>query len=264
MNTVRDRLWIWGHEGASHNTEWNLPAPSRITPAEAAHYLGIPNALMVTYGGKPEPPFDQHALALSSLDRVVWSIVGDSSSKRNDESTDLDEVIGLAEKFPNITGAIMDDFFNSVTDEDIGRYGTEELRGFQEKLHAAKRALDLWVVLYTHQLDIAFEKHVDLCDVITFWTWKSPDLADLERNFATLKERAPDKRIILGCYLWDYGMKAPMPLDRMKMQNELALKWLKAGDIEGIIMLSNCVCDIGLDAVEWTKDWIAEVGGETL
>ena len=80
MSTVRDRFWIWGHVAGSHDEHWNLPAPSRITPVEAAHYLGVPNLLMVNYGGKPEPPFDQEAVAQQSLKQVVWSIIGDSSS----------------------------------------------------------------------------------------------------------------------------------------------------------------------------------------
>ena len=40
-----------------------------MTPAEAAYYLGVRNTLFITYGNKPEPPFDQHLLALSPLDR---------------------------------------------------------------------------------------------------------------------------------------------------------------------------------------------------
>ena len=262
MATIRDRLWIWGHEAGAQNDGWNLPASSRITPTEAAHYLGVPNALMVNYRGKPEPPFDQHALAMSSLERTVWSIVGDSSSKRNDEKTDLDEVIALAAGYPNVVGAIMDDFFDS--EEKVGRYSAEDLRGFQSALHNAARPLDLWVVMYSHQLEMPFERHMEFCDVITFWTWRAPDLIDLRRNFARLAERAPDTRKILGCYLWDYGLKRPMPVDAMEKQCGQAMEWLKRGEIEGIIFLASCICDLELDTVEWTKRWIADVGGESL
>ena len=45
METVRDRLWVWGHEAGSHNAGWNLPTPSRMTPAEGAFYLGVPKWL---------------------------------------------------------------------------------------------------------------------------------------------------------------------------------------------------------------------------
>jgi hypothetical protein len=49
-------------------------------------------------------------------------------------------------------------------------------------------------------------------------------------------------------------------VELMKMQAELGLKWLKAGRIEGIIFLGTPVCDLGLDAVEWTRRWLASVG----
>ncbi len=42
MSTVRDHLWIFSHREGSYNNEWGLPGDSRITPAEAAHYLDVP------------------------------------------------------------------------------------------------------------------------------------------------------------------------------------------------------------------------------
>jgi len=260
VSVVRDHLWIWGHTAGGHNEGWDLPAPSRITAVEAAHYLGVPNLIMVNYGGLPAPPFDQEAIAQQSLERVVWSIVGDSSSKRNDEKSDLDEVLDLATKFPNVTGAIMDDFFHggAKTGEEAGRYSADDLQTFQSRLHASN--LDLWVVLYTHQLDLPFERHMDYCDVVTLWTWNSPDLENLEANFACIEARAPDTRKVLGCYMWDYGPHGVMSVEAMQMQCELGLEWLKEGRIEGMIFLSNCVCDIGLEAVEWSREWIRRVG----
>src|SRR5262249_22985274 len=44
--TVRDKLWLWGHDAGAHNDGWGLPRPSRIPPAEAAFYLGTPNLIM--------------------------------------------------------------------------------------------------------------------------------------------------------------------------------------------------------------------------
>ena len=33
QESVRDRLWLWGHYEGSHNTHYNLPAKSRIEKA---------------------------------------------------------------------------------------------------------------------------------------------------------------------------------------------------------------------------------------
>ena len=99
---------------------------------------------------------------------------------------------------------------------------------------------------------------------MSFWTWKAADLTDLERNLTTVEKLAPGCGRVLGCYMWDYGQKAPMPLHLMQQQCELALSWLKEGRIEGIIFLASCICDLDLEAVEWTRRWIAEVGDESI
>jgi hypothetical protein len=55
-SVVKDWLWLWGHDAGSHNESWRLPKPSRITPVEAALYLGVPNVIMVRYLGRPPCP----------------------------------------------------------------------------------------------------------------------------------------------------------------------------------------------------------------
>jgi hypothetical protein len=44
-STVRDKSWLWGHDAGAHNDGWGLPRPSRMTPTEAAFYLGVPNLI---------------------------------------------------------------------------------------------------------------------------------------------------------------------------------------------------------------------------
>ena len=73
--TVRDRFWIWGHEAGSHDHGGGLQWSSRMTPAEGAYYLGVPNLIMVRYRDRsgtplPLPPYDQYALAFRPLRRV--------------------------------------------------------------------------------------------------------------------------------------------------------------------------------------------------
>ncbi len=255
MGNMRDKLWLWCHEAGAYAGQYNLPGVSRITPAEAAHHLGVRNVLFITYGNKPEPPFDQHLLVLSSLDRVVWSIVGDSSSSR----TDLDEVLRLAAQYPNLSGAIMDDFFHQPDAAGaISRVSVTELEQFQARLKSAARPLDLYVVVYAHDLGLPIQPYLAPCDVITFWTWTAEKLAELEANFARLEALAPNTRKLLGCYLWDFGNARPMPLDLHQRQCEVGLAWLQQGRVDGLIFLASPICDLGLDTVEWTREWIAQ------
>ncbi len=34
------------------------------------------------------------------------------------------------------------------------------------------------------------------------------------------------------------------------------MAWLKAGRIEGMIFLATCICDLGLETVEWLREEI--------
>jgi len=262
---VRDRLWIWTHAAGSHNNILNLPTTSRMTPAEGAFYMNIPNLIHVVYEDKPEPPYDRYLVALRPLDQVVWSIIGDSSSKRNDQKSDIDEVLHLAKKFPNITGAMMDDFFHQPDSTgSFSRVSVEQLANFRGQLHQGPHPLDLWVVLYQHDLNLPVTPYLDQCDVVTFWTWKPELLNDLDKNLERAKALAPDKRLVLGCYMWNYNDAKPIPLDLMQYQCEKGLAWLKEGKIAGMIFLASCICDLELEAVEWTRQWISQVGNHAL
>jgi hypothetical protein len=256
--TVRDRLWLWGHEEGAHNGQYNLPGESRIGPAGAADYLGIRNVVMVRYGGN----FDarHYAESLQGMDRVVWSIVGAGGRS---EGGEIPFVREMAARYPNWRGVIMDDFFAAPgPDEELAVHSPDTLRTVQEQLWVGGRKLDLWVVLYAHQLDLPVGPHLEQCDVVSLWTWRAADLEMLEAALDRLDDIAPDIRKVLGCYMWDYGEKRPIPLASMQRQCDLGLEWVRDGRIEGMIFLPSCICDLGLETVEWTREWIRYVGDE--
>ena len=262
--TVKDKLWLWGHEAGAHNDSWGLPTPSRITPTEAAVYLGIANLIMVRYSGRPPLPFDQYAVPTRSLKRVVWSVVGADGATDEQERA---HVLELASHNPNIIGVMMDDFFLSEKAAQGGQLAAlsvEQLRDLRSRLSVAGRRLELWAVLYEQQLNQPLAKYIGLLDKVSFWTWDSHKLKDLKDNFERMERLAPQCGKVLGCYLWDYSKREPMPLDFMQHQCGIGLEWLKKGRIEGIIFLASCICDLELEAVEWTRNWIAKVGNERI
>ncbi len=253
---ILDKLWLWTHVAGGVNNQYGFKEGSKISPAEAASYMGVSNILFVRLNNKPEvPEYSKYAASFKKLNRVVWSIIGDSASSNESE---VPVLLELSKKFPNIRGVIMDDFFsfrmNAYKPQDIANIR----RSLSNRTDAGHK-LDLWVTLYTHELDLAVKPYLDECDVTTLWTWHSEDLARLEMNFAKLKKMCPGSRKVLGCYMYDFGNSKPMQVELMEKQCRFGLDLLKTGEIEGIIFLASCICDLRLDAVEWTKKWIDSI-----
>ena len=190
---------------------------------------------------------------------VVFSVVGAGGRHQSDQTA---RVLQLPNRFPNMTGVMMDDFFKTEGQGDeVAVMPIEDLRKLRDRLAQSPTNLALWNVLYDKQLHLPVTEHLKYCDRLSFWTWKAESLSNLEKNFDAMEQLVPDGCAkVLGCYLWDYGTKSPMPLDAMRYQVKAGWRWLREGRIDGIIFLASCVCDLGLESIEWTREWIAEVG----
>ncbi len=264
--TVRDKLWIFTAPAGGDNDalkQAHFPRLSRMTPAEGAFYLNVPNLMIVSYQGKPEPPFDQDAIPFRPLKQVVWCLNGTNGKILERQQRQV--LFDFARRTPNLTGFLLDDFFNEIFPVASPNHVTlDQLRQLRKEAVIGGKRRDLYVVVYQHQLDLPIKPYLDLCDKVTYWTWQAKDLTHLERDFQRLEKLAPDRPKLLGCYFWDFGGLRPTPLDLMQKQCRLGLQWLREGRIEGIIFLANTVGDLDLPAVEWTRKWIAEVGGQPL
>lgn len=294
-STVRDRFWIFTvFAGGDNNSleSGGYRAGSRMTPAEGAFWLGVPNLLLIRSSNLPPLPggerwraktsFEQYAISFQPLDHVVWSVVGSGGKGGLDE---LPPVIDLSKKFPNFSGVYLDDFIIDAKKQPDGTIAgrpalkPEELTAARERLRAVGRPMDIWITLYTHEIcpprkttSPAYRgcvpplaQFLDLFDVLTLWTWNADELPALEENLAALEKIAPKQaRIALGLYLWDFPNRRPVPLDLMKHQCELGLKWLRAKRIHEMIFLANTVLDIGLPSAEYARNWIKEVGAERI
>jgi hypothetical protein len=291
--TLRDHLWIFTVFAGGDNNyleRGNVRGGSRMTPAEGAFWLNVPNLLLIRSEDQPRLPgseswrsktsFEQYATSFQPLERVVWSIVGGGGKGGLGE---LDPVIQLARKFPNIAGIYLDDFIVDARKRPDGRLvgrpalQPAELKRARERLQAVGRPMEIWVTLYTHEIspprktaapafrgcEPPLAEFLELFDVLTLWTWNADELPALEANLAALEAIAPKTaRIALGLYLWDYTNSRPVSLELMKHQCELGRKWLQAGRIREMIFLANTVLDVGLPSAEFARRWIAEFGAE--
>jgi len=228
-HTVRDRLWIFAvHDGAvdEHLELGNVRGGSRMTPAEGAFWLDVPNLLLIRHREIPSTPalerwraktrFEQYAISFEPLDRVVWSVVGSGGKGGMSE---LPHVIPLAKKFPNFTGIYLDDFIVDAKKQPDGRMlgrpalSPEDMKRAREQLKAVGRPMEIWITLYTHEINSSRKTaypvfrgcepplagFLDQFDVLTLWTWNSDELRELETNLVALEKVAPkNARIALG------------------------------------------------------------------
>mgnify|MGYP007100183567 FL=1 len=306
-NTVRDRLWLFGvpadgprlfYEGAGYR------GGSRITPAEGAHWLGVPNLMFITQPWNQPPAMarekawktvttkEQYAISFQSLKRVQWAAVGSGGLGGLAEVPDI---VTLAKDYPNITSIYLDDFVTRPytkradgTTVGMPAMTEAQLKSMRTQLGKAGRPMEVWTTIYTHEFD---RKHPDFkdCeppladqmkhfDVVVLWTAKSADLRDLEKNLALLEAIKPKNcRIALGIYLWGYWdknpakaddksyvMGQPVPLDLMEHQCGLGLKWLKEGRVSDLVILGLAGIDQGIPSAKWMRDWIKKNGDQNL
>jgi hypothetical protein len=212
---------------------------------------------MVQFGPCPKPPFDDLIHEFSSVNQVVWSLVGaggwtDAGIRR--------ELFDLARRHKKITGLILDDFWSNGP-ENKGRVvlSLNELREIHQESHSIN--CDIWMVFYFSELfrlDLV-TPYLPYIDRFTLWSWDPSDLHKLEYHLNLFRELAPHKPRYLGCYLWDYSRCRPLSLNALRFQCTYGLKLIAKGELEGLIFLGSPVCDVGLKTVEWARWWIAGV-----
>src|SRR5207237_7392441 len=129
----------------------------------------------VRYSGRPTLPFDQYAVPFRSLAQVVWSVVGAQGETDAEERA---HVLELAAHYLNITGVMMDDFFvsQSAKGGPLTALAIDQLRELRSRLCVGERRLDLWAVLYEHQLAQPLAEYLELLDKVSFWIWDSDKL----------------------------------------------------------------------------------------
>ncbi|MCM8811284.1 MAG: hypothetical protein NC917_06540 [Candidatus Omnitrophica bacterium] len=248
---MREKIYLWAHKEGMQNNRWGLPKDSKITPVDACKYLGIENIIFVREFGKPEPEeYEFYAESFKGLKKVIWSVVGAGGTYHEGE---IERIIELKKKYSNIVGAIMDDFFV----KEIPPFRPEQIVEIKEVFN--KNKIELWTVLYQHQLNLPIKEYLEKFDLITYWIWWSEGINKIDSCFEKFCEIVPEKRKALGIYMWDYGNGKEMPIELFIKEIEIGQKWINEKKIEGMIFLASCIVDLGLQTVEWLKKWIASL-----
>ena len=263
--TLRDGLWMWGHETKTIQGHYKIPVGNPISQSEAIRSLGIPNVCVTRYQGEPVPPYDEFIKQFTDTKRVAWSVIDGAPQPYEQKKKDA---IDISRKLPKLTTLFLDDFFigSAVPKGTDGvspaHLTLEQIKNLHQESASLARPLEVAIVLYSNQLHPGIAPYFEYSDVVSFWTWKATDLVNLEENFRRYRAIVPKKRTLLGIYMWDFGNSKPITRELMEHQCNLGLKWFKEGQIEGMIFHCTPLCGLPLDSVKWSREWIAKHGDE--
>jgi hypothetical protein len=136
----------------------------------------------------------------------------------------------------------------------------EHIRQIRALLPGKYSRVKIWGVVYTMSLNRPrINDYIKELDVILLAEWHAKNVVHLAKNVAHCRRLFPDKPIVLGLYLYDYGDGRRIPRDLLAKQCDIALKLAHAGHIEGIEFTT---INNDAEAVAWTADWIKRVGDQ--
>jgi len=259
--TVRDLIWVWGNPEMTKPGQHTSATYADASPAQRAQILGAPNIMMAGHGLPEDDELaDRLTRSVLGLDRILWEVTADGKAgppfvyaKR------MAQVRKLADKYPKIQGIVLDDM--STVGIDKG-FKPEHIRQIRALLPGKYRRVKIWGVVYTMSLNRpGINDYIKELDVILLAEWHAKNVVNLAKNVAYCERLFPDKPIVLGLYLYDYGDGRRIPPDLLAKQCEIALKLAHAGRVEGIEFTT---INNDPQAVAWTADWVRRVGDQRL
>lgn len=259
--TIRDRLWMWGHhadmahKSVKKGAKW--PGPT-VDQAEGCRLMGISNNCVIRWGNKPVHPWGNYFDQFGDMKRITFGIT-DGGNGTVWEKLDW-AICEIKPAHPNLTGCFLDDYF---TPQGFTQ-SVSDLARIAERLH--DNGLRLSVVLYSDQdgLKPEFKPQLDLVDETSYWFWRSKNIGTMGDSVRRCRDFiGPDKDLLLGLYMWDFTLGAPVAPELMEAQLVHARRFLADRTVTGLIFHPSFMAALGVPAVEMAKSWIRRHGEET-
>jgi len=241
-----NRLWCWGYV-LDH-----VPAVLQFVPGAnwcsletGAKYIGADNVIFM------DSCTDINLLNDNMFQYVAGfkqAVCGLQHGKYAESAKRVSE---FSLTHPNITGAIIDDFYDYLGDYYEGpsaKMTPEELKEVRDALRSANPNLKLYIVRYTRQPAEEMIPYLPYFDALNLWVWKA-DINFWETQYidvlAKYRLMYPGKEILQGLFCHDYGQEQdwgenlPVPPERMEAQCRRVSGELRSGHIDGWCFLQN-------------------------
>lgn len=244
--TANNGLWVWGY--TLQKSPGRIPFVNRQTHCSletAANYIGADNVVSM------DSNFDIDALNPTNLSRLSkfkkvicclthiedkdgWHLLYKEAARRISE---------LSLQFPNITGAIIDDFRDPPGPS--GKMSVQELKEVYDALKSVNPDLKLYLVRYHVRQE--YEELLpfkDYFDGINVWCWNTTDhfwKMLYKFDLRKLHQILPGKEVLQGQFIHDFdaGDWVPMPMEQLRLQCDKISRAMSERQINGWVILQN-------------------------
>ena len=242
-----DKVWVWGGQTPS----WG-GSMQDDTLVRGADYFNAENVVYV-YGPTTDKMMSIHSKYKKMLCQINANCRTDGAlAGTEEENAELLSKLSL--KYPNIVGAMCDDFSTGFSRVLL----PERFAPVYKALKKHNDKLKLYGVVYTHELvPRKFDRIQPYIDVVNLWFWFKDEILEFDERLERCRSMFPGKPIILGIFLHEYGAAdAGNPPEILCHQLEKARERLTAGEIEGIIILGDREIKKWPESAKAVKDYL--------
>lgn len=254
MPKLKSKAWIWGHPANSLEGCAGIPAGNRTGPVQGMRQLNAENVFWIHFGRGAENRAESAVEMEAACQRFGYRL----TPQRNVET-----VLAERASLPHMTVAAYDDFFcEEWAANNWTVHPAPAVREERRRLNAV--GMELWCVHYERHIERDIAEYLDAFDGFTFWFWSQRSPEEYEKMLKTFLEKTPGKRRMLGVYLYDFGRECPADPDLVERELERARELLSAGTIEGFILHTNAVADLGYEGYDRAVRWMREHGDDEI
>lgn len=249
---LNEKLWIWGHPANSLINHFGIKQESHVTPVEGMKELGAKNVFYVPMG-RPTVREDESALMQKECNSFGWSLENNAGQ--------VDQLLEMKKNNSRLRIGVFDDFFNDDNPgNNMEAHKIEDLLATKKRLNDA--GMEMWAVYYERFIEYDISPYLDCFDGFSFWFWRQPTNEDFETILKRFYEKTPGKKRMIGCYLYDFGREGACGADSVLYQLRRDTEMIREGLCEGIILHTNAVSHMGLEAYDAAIQWVKEHGAE--
>lgn len=251
---MNNRLWVWGY--VLQEAPGIMPFVNQETYCSletAGTYLRADNAVYMNSTSDADSLNDALFSHMTRFRQVVCGL----QHGRYAETAEAVSRFSLTH--PNVIGAIIDDFRDSVGPS--ANMSVAELREVHAALKSRNPALKLYLVRYSRQDQKELIPYLDYFDVLNFWVWVSTDHYWRSLYHYDIEAiRSLGKPVMQGTFLHNYGedWDQAIPMEMLQLQCAKISAEIRSGTVDDWIILQNgWFCrENHRKQVQWLKDYM--------